>query len=315
MPPSPAPRLPVLDKARGIALAAMVLYHLVWDLSFLGLIDPVIRDSLLWSSFARLIAASFLILAGIGLVLAHGQGLDRVKFLRRLALVAGAALLVTVATRLVFPDAFVFFGILHAIALGSVFALPFLRLPLWAILAATGLVWLLPFLVQSPAMAAPALIWIGLGDRLPNSTDFVPVFPWFGFMLLGVALGRAVNWSRLAGPEPATRPGRLLVTAGRRSLLVYLVHQPVLFGALWLVALVAVKQPDPEARPFLGACRAQCEANGADAPTCTRLCQCAVDATRAEGLWASLMRDQLNDSQRSRFEAISRRCAEMSSPR
>ncbi len=315
MPASPAPRLPFLDKARGIALAAMVVYHFVWDLSFLGLIDPAIRDTLLWTSFARLIAASFLILAGVGLVLAHGQAFDRAKFLRRLARVAGAALLVTGGTWLVFPDAFVFFGILHAIALGSVLALPFLRLPFWLTLLAAGAVWLLPFLVQSPAMAAPALIWIGLGDRLPNSTDFVPLFPWFGFLLLGVALARLVDWTRFAGPEPATRPGRLLVMAGRRSLLVYLLHQPLLFGTLWLVALVAVKQPDPEARPFLAACRAQCEANGADAPTCTRLCQCAVDATRSEGLWASLLRDQLNDSQRSRVEAISRRCAEMSTLR
>lgn len=315
MPPSPAPRLPLLDKARGIALAAMVVYHCVWDLSFLGLIDPAIRDSLLWSSLARVIAASFLILAGIGLVLAHGQGFDRPKFLRRLALVTGAALLVTAGTWLVFPDAFVFFGILHAIALGSVLALPFLRLPFRLTLMAAGAVWVLPFLVQSPAMAAPALIWIGLGDRLPNSTDFVPVFPWFGFMLLGMAIGRLVDWRRLAGPEPTTRPGRLLVLAGRRSLLVYLVHQPLLFGTLWLVALVAVKQPDPEAQPFLAACRAQCATNGADAPTCTRLCHCAVEATRAAGLWPALLRDQLGESQRARVEAISRRCAELSTLR
>ncbi|MCZ8377026.1 MAG: heparan-alpha-glucosaminide N-acetyltransferase [Beijerinckiaceae bacterium] len=315
MPASPAPRLPFLDKARGIALAAMVVYHFVWDLSFLGLIDPAIRDSLLWSSFARVIAASFLVLAGIGLVLAHGQGLDRAKFLRRLALVAGAALLVTAGTWLVFPDAFVFFGILHAIALGSVLALPFLGRPVWLTLLAAGAVWLLPFLIQNPAMAAPALIWIGLGDRLPNSTDFVPVFPWFGFMLLGVAVGRLVDWSRLSGPEPATRPGRLLVTAGRRSLLVYLVHQPLLLGMLWLVALIVVQRPDPEARPFLAACHAQCGANGGDAPTCTRLCRCALEATREEGLWTSLMRDQLNENQRIRVEAISKRCAEKASLR
>lgn len=309
MPQSPAPRLPFLDKARGIALAAMVIYHFVWDLSFLGLIDPTVRDSLLWTGFARLIAASFLTLAGVGLVLAHGGGLDRTKFLRRLALVAGAALLVSAGTWLVFPDAFVFFGILHAITLGSVLALPFLRMPVGFVLLAGSAVWLLPFLVQSPAMAAPALIWIGLGDRLPNSTDFVPVFPWFGFMLLGVAAGRVVDWSRFAGADPMTRPGRLLVAAGRRSLLIYLVHQPLLLGTLWLVALLVVQRPDPEARPFLAACEAQCGANGADAPTCNRLCRCAFETTRAEGLWPSLLRDQLSDNQRTRVDEISRRCA------
>ena len=315
MPEVPALRLPAIDMARGIALAAMVVYHLVWDLSFLGLIDPTVRDSPLWTGFARVIAASFLTLAGIGLVLGHGRGIDRRKFVRRLAIVTGAALLVTLATFFIFPDAFVFFGILHAIALGSVLALPFLFLPVWLTLAAAGLVWLLPFLVRSPAFSAPSLIWLGLGDRMPNSTDFVPVFPWFGFVLLGVAATRLVDASRLALPEPNSKPGRLLVQAGRNSLLVYLVHQPLLYGTLWLIATMVVKQPDAEARPFLAACRAQCESRGGDAPTCTRLCQCAVESTRAEGLWPILLRDQLNESQRTRVEAISRRCAEISTLR
>ena len=130
-------RIPALDLARGAALAAMVIYHAAWDLSFLGLIETDIRDHTGWILFARAIAASFLVLVGIGLVLAHASGADapgwnRAASFKRLGMITGAALLVTAGTYAAMPDNFIFFGILHAIAVSSVLALPFLRLPSWA---------------------------------------------------------------------------------------------------------------------------------------------------------------------------------------
>ncbi len=176
-------------------------------------------------------------------------------------------------------------------------------------------IWALPYAVQSPAMASPWLIWIGLGDRLPNSSDFVPVFPWLGFMLLGILAGRLINPARLAMPEPQARPLRWTGWMGRHSLPIYLIHQPVLYGTLFLIASVVVKQPEPEARPFLASCRSQCQTSGADAPTCQKLCSCAMETAKTEGLWASMLRDQLNDDQRRRVEAIGRRCSELSTLR
>lgn len=315
---SPPGRLPRVDQARGLAILAMIVYHFVWDLSFLGLIDPATRDSAGWTGFARVIASSFLVLSGISLVLAHGggsPGFDRRKFLRRLAMITGAAGLVSLATYLAFPDNFVFFGILHAIALGSVLALPFLRAPLWLAILAMVTAWALPFLVQSAALAHPAVIWLGLGNRMPNSSDFVPVFPWFGFVLLGLVGARLVGRDGFAGTGLTGKSGTWLAKAGRWSLPIYLIHQPILYGSLALVASLAVSQPDPEARPFLSACRQQCEANGGDAPTCTGLCTCAMESAKADGLWASMLRDQLNDEQRRRVEAIGKRCSELSTLR
>ncbi|MCA3674660.1 MAG: DUF1624 domain-containing protein, partial [Methylobacterium sp.] len=112
-------RLPIIDAARGVAIVAMVIYHFGWNLSFLELIPVDLRDFPLWIWFGHAIAASFLALVGVGLVLAHGQGFGRERFLRRLAFVVGAAALVTAGTYLVFPDRFIFFGILHHIALAS----------------------------------------------------------------------------------------------------------------------------------------------------------------------------------------------------
>ena len=76
----------------------MIVYHSGWDLSFLQLIETNVVAMPAWRWFARIIAGSFLFLSGIGLVLAHGHEIRWRAFLRRLAIVGGAALLVTVAT-------------------------------------------------------------------------------------------------------------------------------------------------------------------------------------------------------------------------
>src|SRR4029079_12219855 len=120
-------RFDTVDIARGVAVAAMAVYHFSWDLSALDFIETNVIEEPGWRLFARSIAGSFLILVGVGLTLAHGRGLRLEAFLRRLAKIAAAALLITVATYFVFPQSYIFFGILHCIALCSVLALPFLR--------------------------------------------------------------------------------------------------------------------------------------------------------------------------------------------
>lgn len=303
-------RVPGLDIARGIALVAMIIYHFAWDLSFLGLIDADIQEIPGWILFARSIAASFLVLVGIGLVLGHAAGWNRAAFLRRLGLIAGAAMLVSAGTYLVMPDNFVFFGILHAIAVASVLALPFLRLP--ALL--TGLIaagaFALPSLLKLEAFSAPWLVWLGLGTRTTFANDFVPVFPWLGCVLAGIALAKTINFTRFTAPAPKALPARLLMAAGRNSLLVYLVHQPLLYGVLSLAAMAGAPKVDREAQVFMSSCQSQCRAAGGEATLCTRICTCAVGALKAEGLWVAVLADKLDVPMSVRTEGISRRCAE-----
>jgi uncharacterized membrane protein len=306
-----------IDIARGAAIVAMVIYHTAWNLSFLGLSAVDIRDSALWTGFARVIAASFLALAGIGLALAHRHGFDAPAFGRRLARIAGAALLVTAGTYLVFPGSFVFFGILHAIAVFSLLALPALRLPVPIMIALALAVFALPWLWRSETFSLPWLIWLGLGTREPVTNDFVPLFPWFGMVLAGIAFARLTGLGSDPGPAsaPVSLPGRALAWAGRRSLAIYLLHQPALFGALWLFALAIQPAPDPEARGFLSACEAECREAGGEALTCQALCRCAVEGLKAEGLWKQVLADRLDAAGRLRLDAISRGCAAASPAR
>ena len=104
--------------------------------------------------------------------------------------VGGAALAVTVATYFAFPESYIFFGILHCIAVSSVLALPFLRLHPALTLAAAVFCLVAPRIFTNPALDAPWLDWLGLGASDPVTNDYVPIFPWFGLALIGVAAGR-----------------------------------------------------------------------------------------------------------------------------
>src|SRR3954454_15453176 len=192
-----AGRIEAVDAARGAALLAMAIYHFSWDLSFLQLIATDVGTDPAWKWFARAIAGSFLFLVGISLVLGHGAGVRWRAFLKRLAMIAGAAAAITIATYFAFPDTYIFFGILHCIAASSVVALPFLRAPWPAVLIAAVLVLAAPRLIGSDAFNAPLLAWLGLGTRVPLTNDYVPIFPWFGMVLAGVAAGRVlIPWVR-----------------------------------------------------------------------------------------------------------------------
>ncbi|WP_051630512.1 heparan-alpha-glucosaminide N-acetyltransferase [Afifella pfennigii] len=233
-------RLPWIDVARGAALVAMAVYHFSWDLAFFGFTEAQVASSPGWIVFARSIAGSFLALVGVSLVLAHRSGIRARPFLKRLSQVVAGAAAITLVTYLAFPGAYVFFGILHQIALASVLGLAFLRLPTWLVALAA-----LFFLFGAEFLAGPAFNWrylqfLGLMTYWPVSNDFVPVFPWFGVVLGGIVAGRLIVASEAARRvlgKPLKGPvSEALAFAGRYSLIIYLLHQPVLFGAVYAYA-------------------------------------------------------------------------------
>jgi uncharacterized membrane protein len=223
---------------------------------------------------------------------------------------AAAALAVTVGTWAVFPEAFVFFGILHSILVCSVLALPFLGAPVALILAAAAACLAAPHWLATPALNHPLLTWLGLGTRVPFTNDYEPVFPWLGFALLGVAIGRAALPALPAMPSAVaeSRPARALAFAGRHSLLIYLLHQPILFGGVWAAAQVLAPSAEAEVAPFLQRCEAVCRETDRGAETCGTACACTLDAMRRDNLWSSSVRSRLSDLDRQRVAALAEQC-------
>jgi len=311
------PRLPVVDLARGVAIVAMVIYHSAFDLSADGLIATDVVSDLNWKIFARLIAGTFLLLVGVGLVLATRNGLDRRAYLRRLALIAGGAALVTIGTWWFDRSTFVFFGILHEIAVSSVLALPFLLLPSWLVTLAAAATIAAPWFLASPVFDWWPLWWVGLTADPPVTVDYVPVLPWFGIVLIGIIAGRLVvrYAATLAALRPTDPISRWLMRAGRWSLAIYLIHQPLIVGALYLVTTLF---PPGEAflrDRFVGQCSTACATAGDSSPgACTALCGCMFDGLYGTDLYAMRSTEEMTADQQSRWDALMDRCRAPSSP-
>jgi len=239
-------RIPAVDMARGAALCAMVVYHSVWNLNYVHLINIDILGAWGWWLFARLIAGSFLFLTGVSLILAHETTFRARAFFQRLIKVAAAAALITGATFALFPQHAVVFGVLHHIALASVLGLLFVRIPLWCVSIAALVSALLPSFASAPAFNAPAFWALGLATTPPSSVDYVPLFPGFAAVLAGIIVARlGLRWHEamalLTAPPPARALSRGLIFGGRHSLVIYLLHPPILFGAATLIAQVLTR--------------------------------------------------------------------------
>lgn len=236
----PVQRIAAVDWARTAAILGMVAFHFCRDLEVVGLVPPGATFGGGWDIWAQSVAASFLFLAGLSLWLAHGGGIRWRGYLRRLGVLVLAALGVSAATYLAMQQIWVRFGILHSIALASVLSLPFLRVPWWGTLGVAAAVLFWAPGLRSEAFNGVWWLWLGLGTTWPSMMDWEPMVPWLAPMLAGVAVGRLGTqfavWERLArwrtGPDWLAWPGR-------HSLIIYLVHQPVIIGAMlgwiWLV--------------------------------------------------------------------------------
>ena len=233
----------LVDIARGIAIALMFIYHFTFDLNYFGVVAFDFNNDLRWLSFRGLIVSLFTGLVGVGLVLGPGRGLDWRRYGKRLLAVGACAALASAGSYFMFPQTFIFFGILHFIFVASVFGLAFLRftwlnLILGAALIVFGATMKLAFFDQ------PAMQWIGMMTHKPYTEDYVPLLPWFGVVLIGMFLARraaAREWfEKYASVEIHNPVAKLLAFGGRYSLIIYMLHQPIFIG---LASIVLGRMP------------------------------------------------------------------------
>lgn len=312
------PRVPFIDTLRGVALLAMASYHFTWDLEFFGYLEAGTATHGWFKIYARGIASTFLFLVGFSLVLAHGRGIRWQPFGKRLGMVAGAALLISIGTYIALPDEWIFFGILHNITVSSLVALAFLRLPpvvtgLTALALLGAMIadnWLLPGILSFEAFNSRWLAWIGFAETIPRSNDYVPVFPWLSAVLLGVsAAGFSIRSGLLERVASWQQKTNLLTKAGRHSLLFYLLHQPVLIACVYLGSLV-IPPPEPDlVSDYTRNCRPSCEAQGNTADLCERFCGCTAQSLEKQSLLKPLYRGQISLNGDERVNSIVQECS------
>ena len=166
----------------------MFVYHFAFDLRLYGVIAADFENDPFWLGFRALIVSMFMALVGVSLVLADRAGATPSHFWRRLAVIVACALAVTVASWLAFPRSFIYFGILHCIAVASMLAWPFVRRP-GAAFAIGCAVIIAGIAFSDPTFDARALSVFGFVAHKPITEDYVPLAPWAGVVFIGIALG------------------------------------------------------------------------------------------------------------------------------
>lgn len=238
-------RVTVLDALRGFAMVWMTLYHLCFDLNHFGWIHHNFYDDPVWVWQRSLIVSLFLFCVGWSQALTKPnsqESTDKSVYFswKRWRQIAGCAAAVTASSYAMFPQSFIYFGVLHGVCvmlvllwgLRCVVAPTALK---WQVLvfAAVGLVCLALFAYPPVIFNEPPWNVLGLISRKPNTEDYVPLLPWFASVCWGYVFGL---WYQKKGSNARLNPLLTpLSTLGQYSLLYYMLHQPVLIGLLLLL--------------------------------------------------------------------------------
>ncbi len=226
-----------LDAFRGLCILGMVIVHFVYDIAVMyRIVDWQLPA---WFSFLQAWGNIFFILLS-GTCVTLGS-----HHIKRGLLVTGAGLLVSAVMFVMWKIDFlskanlIYFGVLHCLGVCMLLWAIFRKLPNWA-LAVFGLLFVAAGFYLRGRILVDFPWLLPLGFRYPGfaSSDYFPLLPNFGFFLLGAVLGRLLyrkKESLLPRVNPKNPIIALLLFFGKHSLIIYLLHQPLLTGLCMLL--------------------------------------------------------------------------------
>src|SRR3989344_8076839 len=225
-----------IDTLRGVAIILMVISNFATDLAYFNIAN---LSSGFWWLFARLTAAIFLFLVGVSLAISYGKRGDDFKhYLKRGAKIFSWGLAVTAATWFFLKEDLILFGVLHLIGISIILAYPFLKRRYNSLIYGVSAI-LVGLYLPNIIVATKWLLPLGLTPVNYNYIDYFPIFPWIGVILIGLFFWRVLYHNhkrKISIPDYSSRT-KLLQFLGRNSLLIYLIHQPILIGILTLLGL------------------------------------------------------------------------------
>lgn len=230
-------RIGIIDAARGLAIILMVVYHFAFDLYNAELLPGRLMYAAPVNILREFFAALFVFISGT-VALFSRSNLKRGIFL----LVLGQ--LISLVTYLYDPREAVRFGVLTLLGASSVvfhFTKKGLgRLPAWSVFAFCAAVAAVTWSFRFQTFDVEHLWMFGFPNYYFTSADYFPLLPYLFVFLAGTAFGRYVRGGKLPGWFYTVRC-RFFEAAGRRSLIIYLAHQPVLIGIVALIEMIVGK--------------------------------------------------------------------------
>ena len=220
-----------IDVIRGISILAMITFHFAFDLMYFGFAKSDLIYQPDWRLFERMIAFSFLFIAGLSLSITHKSWINWKSFLRRYGVTAICAVLISIVTYILFNNDMIRFGILHAISVSGLVGLLLLKLNSLSLFFLAVLLFLLNLFIPQPLEGDYFWQWLIYTTETPNSLDYRPIIPWITPFILGMASYQLFKkWDLLEVNNTITHNElSILCWLGRNSLVIYLVHQPILF--------------------------------------------------------------------------------------
>lgn len=213
-----------LDSLRGLAVVWMIIFHAAYDMRMFSYVTWDFSTGF-WYAFPRVIAFTFLFCVGASMNYGHTPKPNWKALGQRSLKLGIAAACVSLGTYIMFPAQWIFFGTLHCIFAGSILGVLVVNHRKLAAI-------LLGLIVVAQYGLGFDIKWVSSVVQKP-SLDFIPIYPWFWAILLGILSGP--HLSRIRHLQEM-KPNRFLSFLGRHSLKIYLIHQPLIFGTLWLVS-------------------------------------------------------------------------------
>ena len=215
-------RIAFLDLSRGILLCFMIFYHYSFNLDYFLDYD-INLEALPFSVIPPVVSALFLFVSGFAANFSANS-------LKRGAYIFFWAMIITLVTFVVVPEAPITFGILHCISVSMIISYFLRNLSDRTIISLAIIVFFAASITASIRTEHSMLFFLGITGPGYSSLDYYPLIPHSSYFFLGMSAGRnKVILEKISEFKLKNKIGRLISLLGKNSLKVYLVHQPLFF--------------------------------------------------------------------------------------
>lgn len=226
-------RIELLDLLRGFAIILMIIFHFSYDLNYFHFLTLNTNEEPFFRYFRFTILTLFISISAVSLSLAYRNKIDNKKLVKRVGQLGFAALLVTAVSLFLFEKSWIYFGILHFLLFATLITLPLLHYK--KTLFTLGAV----IIVLSHYDVISVRVLFNFFQPLFNlpmhTEDVVRLTPWLGlyfiattFTTIIITINKKIHTDK--------KVLKVIKFTGRHSLIIYLIHQPILFGLLSLIS-------------------------------------------------------------------------------